>query len=366
MKLRSYRNRNGNKPLKVQVAETITQTISSGDFSPGVFLPTEQNLMKEFSVSRNTVRGALQILQSDGLIRSRKSMGWEILPRESTRITKPVALIDTLRSVPAFFQPNLMQTAKPLKLEFQIFPVDSKTLSEHQLSEIMDLEKFSGLLYAMGVRVPDAHLSEARKHGLPIVCAGLESQELYDTVANDSRDGMRKIFDHFRQTGRKRILFLGCSLADPSFALRQSLFFELAEEYAFQANDLILDANTLCGASRELLLNRVDTFSPDAIIGVTEAISFGPCVVLQRKGYRIPREIEVVGFHSAEVAGNFAAAGIESISSLGYSWSKICSVALDCMRRRLDGNVAPPRFIPIPGTLRGAALTQSQMKGGHP
>jgi DNA-binding FadR family transcriptional regulator len=54
--------------LKSQVAEKLMYMISTGLITSDDFLPSERNLSETFSVSRETIRGALQILSSKKLI----------------------------------------------------------------------------------------------------------------------------------------------------------------------------------------------------------------------------------------------------------------------------------------------------------
>lgn len=65
-----------------RVVEQIEQAIVSGEIQPGQHLPSERELMVQFSVSRSTVREALRVLQSQGLIASRPGgrLGPEVLP----------------------------------------------------------------------------------------------------------------------------------------------------------------------------------------------------------------------------------------------------------------------------------------------
>ena len=65
-----------------RVVEQIEGVIVSGEVQPGQHLPSERELMVQFSVSRPTVREALRVLQSRGLIASRPGgrSGPEVLP----------------------------------------------------------------------------------------------------------------------------------------------------------------------------------------------------------------------------------------------------------------------------------------------
>src|SRR5947209_20509292 len=56
--------RNGPVPLYYQVLQVLRGRIASGQYPVGGQLPTDEALMREFGVSRHTVRSALQELVS--------------------------------------------------------------------------------------------------------------------------------------------------------------------------------------------------------------------------------------------------------------------------------------------------------------
>jgi len=57
------------------LATILRRRILSGDFPPGVLLPSEEALTKEYGVSRITVRGALAVLEEEGLIVRKRGKG---------------------------------------------------------------------------------------------------------------------------------------------------------------------------------------------------------------------------------------------------------------------------------------------------
>jgi GntR family transcriptional repressor for pyruvate dehydrogenase complex len=65
------------KPKKVssQIADQIRESILAGDFNPGDKLPPERELAEMFGVSRPSVREALNILSSAGLVMSYQGGG---------------------------------------------------------------------------------------------------------------------------------------------------------------------------------------------------------------------------------------------------------------------------------------------------
>ena len=54
-----------------RVVEQIEKAITSGSLVPGDHLPSERELMVQFSVSRPTIREALRVLQAMGLVESK-------------------------------------------------------------------------------------------------------------------------------------------------------------------------------------------------------------------------------------------------------------------------------------------------------
>ncbi|MCO8128427.1 GntR family transcriptional regulator [Acidimicrobiia bacterium EGI L10123] len=60
----------------VAIADDLRRQITSGDLVAGAVLPSEADLAGSYGVSRVTVRKALELLRSEGLIGSRQGFGW--------------------------------------------------------------------------------------------------------------------------------------------------------------------------------------------------------------------------------------------------------------------------------------------------
>ncbi len=69
------------KPKKVstQIADQIRSSILSGEFAPGDKLPPERELAEMFGVSRPSVREALNVLASSGLVQSYQGGGTVVM-----------------------------------------------------------------------------------------------------------------------------------------------------------------------------------------------------------------------------------------------------------------------------------------------
>ena len=62
-------------PLYIQIAERLIAQIESGGLSPGEQLPPERDLSEKIGVNRMTLRRALQVLESQGLIVRKHGIG---------------------------------------------------------------------------------------------------------------------------------------------------------------------------------------------------------------------------------------------------------------------------------------------------
>ncbi|WP_055498990.1 GntR family transcriptional regulator [Streptomyces albus] len=68
-----------------QIADRIREAIDKGRFEEGAKLPSESELVEHFGVSRMTVRNALSLLQSEGLVTAEHGKGVFVRPRPPVR-----------------------------------------------------------------------------------------------------------------------------------------------------------------------------------------------------------------------------------------------------------------------------------------
>ncbi|MHB8057631.1 MAG: FadR/GntR family transcriptional regulator [Desulfuromonadaceae bacterium] len=81
------------KPKKVstQIADQIRTSILAGEFAPGDKLPPERELAEMFGVSRPSVREALNVLASSGLVMSYQGGGTVVMSLIETSSANPLS-----------------------------------------------------------------------------------------------------------------------------------------------------------------------------------------------------------------------------------------------------------------------------------
>jgi GntR family transcriptional regulator len=64
-----------NRPLYLQLRDALTERIAAGDWRPGLAIPNESDLAREFGVSAGTMRKALDLMEAERLLSRRQGRG---------------------------------------------------------------------------------------------------------------------------------------------------------------------------------------------------------------------------------------------------------------------------------------------------
>ena len=73
------------RPLYMQIREALTRRLASGDWPPGVLLPSETALAQEYGVSQGTIRKALDAMAADRLVVRYQGRGTEVARHNDER-----------------------------------------------------------------------------------------------------------------------------------------------------------------------------------------------------------------------------------------------------------------------------------------
>jgi len=111
-------DRRGRIPLYVQIASVLRSRIQSGQWQVGKRVSTLDELEREFQVTRETARQAVDVLRKEGLLRARQGLGTFVSSQAHDRRTVKLAsdwrgLVRSLAGVP-LEQPTICrETAAP-------------------------------------------------------------------------------------------------------------------------------------------------------------------------------------------------------------------------------------------------------------
>ncbi|WDZ87158.1 GntR family transcriptional regulator [Micromonospora cathayae] len=75
-------------PAYRQLAAILREQITSGAIPPGGMLPFEKRLAQEYGVGRQTVRQALDVLRTEGLVVSERGYGTRVVEQQHRQIIR--------------------------------------------------------------------------------------------------------------------------------------------------------------------------------------------------------------------------------------------------------------------------------------
>lgn len=80
----------GRTQLYFQLYDILLKEITNGKYKAGELLPTENDLIEQYGISRVTVRKAMDLLQQDGLIVKKRGYGTYVCPKKMEQNMKKV------------------------------------------------------------------------------------------------------------------------------------------------------------------------------------------------------------------------------------------------------------------------------------
>lgn len=186
-------------PLSLEIASRLREAILAGDLPAGEELPTESELASTFGVGRSTVREALRVLQSQGLVTGAESVS-TTRPRvthDRLASTAASALTTALR-VSAVSLPDLVALRVLLERDAVQSVTDVPTSARAGL-ELMRTAAAAGDIEAFHLADVDFHVSLAYAGGNAAI--GLVVEVMRGTIAGYLRSALSERGDPVRVLG---------------------------------------------------------------------------------------------------------------------------------------------------------------------
>lgn len=179
--------------LYVRLTSVLRRRIESGEWGQGHRIPSIEELSEEYGVARNTVRQALQLLRSDGLIEGGRGVGTFVLKRRGNGIANTdlkEAISDPLhlgsdQAIEVLSRSKRVELPEHLRGERKAYPDYTQVRKIHRFRgqpfALMDIyvassvyarfpkgqdnsTKIAKLLRDSGVRIADSRLEITTRH----------------------------------------------------------------------------------------------------------------------------------------------------------------------------------------------------------
>ena len=204
------------RPKYQTVADTLRREIQSGQYDETMLLPTEQALCGQFQVSRQTVRQALSLLASEGLIERRQGSGSHLAKRDKGG-RRTVAVITTYISNYIF--PSILREIETVlaanNCALTLYATQNLVANERKiLTSLLDEHVPDGILVE-GIKtgLPNPNLDlyqEITARGIPMVFLHGYYREMPDclSVLDDNYRGGRMLVEYLYNKGHRAIMGL--------------------------------------------------------------------------------------------------------------------------------------------------------------
>lgn len=333
--------------LYEKVFDHLSEEIRSGRYKPGDMIPTEKELMAQFSVSRMTTNRALQMLAAAGAITRKAGLGTfvsAVEPEANASLTHDSApslalatkAPDAPTSVIGFVIPFIDQTIGPKllsEIEKQLHHVGlclslacsygSQEIEEAVIEQQLAIGAQGLIVFPVNGEFYNPAILRLHVRHFPIVLVDKQLQGIpLPYVVSDNIGGARLLVDHLLEMGHTNIAFYSppcdgtSSLSDRLTGYQQALE---TSGIAF-TSEYVVTTEKPCDNQLEceaIQVKAIEDFLSEhrhvtAVFASDDHLAQLWMVALRRLHLRVPRDFSIVCF--------------DSPPSSSISWSLTCAM----------------------------------------
>lgn len=341
----------------IQLANALRASIAAGEYKSTNRLPTEQQLMQKFGVSRQTVRNALEILAGDGLIQRRQGSGTVILEQKPKSENNTIAIVISFDS--SYIFPSILMDAQQVLLEngFSALVYGTENQVEKERRILLQLleHPVRGLIVEGTKSVlPNPNLDlyeQLRQSGVPIVFLHNSYPELScPIIRDDDESGGYLAVQHLLAKGHGRIggIF---KLDDGQGILRYSGMMQALRDAGVpfgEENIFWFDTNQRVALIEQGSTGWLEDYASrlvrtcTAVICYNDEIAYQLLDILLQSGVRVPQELAIISFDNS----HYSSLGAIGLTSLAPDPGKLGSLAAQAILELVRGGQTQSQKLP--------------------
>jgi DNA-binding LacI/PurR family transcriptional regulator len=310
--------------------------------NPGMKLPSVRDIVRENGVSQFTVSRAIDLLEEEGYVKRRSTVGLYSSRPEHRSALEGTATRRILIMAPDIF----FQTFVELLQEVLTRRGYLHRFRHYDLREPADTwlprVRFEGMIF-LGSCPPEV-AAALQKNNIPFVCQGLRyAHQEVDNTCGDERFAGALAAKHLVELGHRKLAVLLNEPHTPDGNERVRGFVNQAKLMGAEAR--LLDCNTpmganSCEAARALFEGELRKGPPDftGLFVITDKGAMGVLHVCYEHGLRVPDRLSVVGCDNVPEAAYLC----PSLTTLEYNHRDRCNGLIDILEQRFAGDTSPP------------------------
>lgn len=332
-----------NERTKYQdLIEYITGLIESGALTPGDKLSSENELARQFGISRQTVRTAIGILEEQGVLRRVKGSGTYLSDHRHSEQQNRIAVITTY--VDSYIFPKIIQGIEEKLFErgysVQIaFTNNTLEREKNVLADIISRDDVAGVIVE-GTKsgLPNPNLSLYRKiqaRNIPILFINTYYPELsVPHVSLDDVQAARKAVDYLIGKGHRDIGAV-LKLDDGQGRQRYLGYLQAMDAAGYPVTDsrmvwIDTDESKQLAYCTDKILNRLESCT--ALLCYNDQIAFQLVRLLGDHGIRVPEDVALISIDDSDLAIHSEV----QITSLPHPKEKLGAKAAELLLRMID------------------------------
>lgn len=341
----------------IQMANALRAAISEGEYKSASRLPTEQQLMQQFGVSRQTVRNALEILTKEGLIQRRQGSGTVVLEQKPKPENNTIAIVISFAN--SYIFPSLLMDAQQVLLEngfsALVYGTDNQFEKERRiLLQLLEHPVRGMIVEGTKSALPNPNLDlyrQLRDSGVPMVFLHSCYPELpAPVIRDDDESGGYLAAQHLLQKGHTRIggIF---KMDDRQGILRFSGMMQALRdaEVSFQEDSIFwFDTNQRVALVEQGVTGWLEDYAArltrncSAVVCYNDEIAYRLLDILLHAGVRVPQEMAIISFDNS----HYSSLGAVGLSSLSPDPGRLGSLSAQTILELVRGNAAPSQKLP--------------------
>lgn len=300
------------------VKNQVKSLILQGSIQPHQRIGSENSLMKEYNVSRHTIRRAIDDLVNDGWIYKKQGSGTfcsdrTVEEQELTVKKKNIALITTYFSDYIF--PTIIRGAERFLsdhgYQVTIFSTNNDLVQEQRCLETILTEGFAGVIVEpTKSALPNPNINyylNFERLSVPYVMINAYYEEIEPVhVIMDDIEGGKLQAEHLLELGHRKIL--GFFKNDDVQGIKRMKGFIKAhreKEVTLSPQNIITYTTNSKDTTPHETLRHIlstDRESVDAIVCYNDQIALQLVDVIRELDLKIPEDISIVGFDDSSLA----------------------------------------------------------------
>ncbi len=348
-------------PKYKQLADTLKNNILNGVYNEKKLLPTEQTLCENFNISRQTVRQALSILESEGLIERRQGSGSHICNLHNSLNIKRKSIAVVTSYISDYIFPSILRDIEDV-LSYNnctplLFATQNQVSNERKiLNNLLSLDNLDGVLVeATKSGLPNPNIDLYKKliaKDIPVVFLHSRYPELADCyyVIDDNYSGGQMLVKYLYKKGHKKIagIFKSDDIqGHQRYAGYINTLHELnlpfEDNQIFWYNTEFKNQFINNNIGVEQIIKSLENCS--AVICYNDEIASKLVNHLIKSGIHIPDEISVVSFDNSQYS-EFSVPKITSLSHENYNIGRMASkIIINLLNKEKVNSQVVPWFL---------------------